>query len=740
MGTLNLDKTFNLIGKRLDNIGGDDIVMDVIVQSGGKIITAGVTEDSSGKTDFYLRRYNRDGSLDTSTLFNANTASSASRPALSGDQRRDLRAIFRQGDFIYIIGNLIDERSGSIALPSKIFLAKYTLSDGVLDQSFNLQGSQPGFSVFGTIEEDYEALGAVVQSDGKIVITGSIKRRILTGSETTDQDLVLLRFNSNGSIDTTFGEGTGSQRSGRVSLNIGVGDVGNSVKLQKIGSEERIIVAGQTKGSLGTDFVLARYTTNGDLDTSFGSGGKTLTDFGGLVSPIISANDIARDCIVLADNKILVVGSTKVASSTNGNVAIARYLSNGLIDTTFGTDANGTITRNVSSEASGNDFAAKLIRQPSGKILILGSATGAAVSGTTTVSTALDTVLVQLNEDGTIDTSFGNNGVQITPVADGEIDDLGSAITVDSQDNSVVVVGGSNSSSSNSLRDSFIVKYEGQTKASTTPDFNGDGRRDFIWRNRTAGDGRALAWFMGGTNGTTLLGGDIFTTTMTDQNWQIVSSGDFNRDGKDDLLWRNASTGRNLVWFMNGVTKTGEKAIIDSQGADILVQGNDWEIKGSADFNKDGYIDLLWRNKVSGDNVVWNLTGADGTTAPSTSSIGPSFTSGWDIRAINDFNRDGNVDIVWRNSVSGNNVIWYLGGATGTVYQSETSILGRTDQNWNIVGSGDFNKDGEADLLWRNSAGGQNQVWLLGGTSILTPANSSYSIDAPTVPTEWQLL
>jgi uncharacterized delta-60 repeat protein len=730
MGTLTLDKTFNLTGKLTDNIGGDDIVTDLVIQPDGKTIATGVKQSSSGVTDFYLRRYNRDGSPDS--VFNNNASSTGgSTPSLSGSQGRDSRAIIQQGNFLYVIGNIVSDVSGSIPpeKQSKIFVAKYAL-DGVLQTSFGggaAEGGQPGFSIFGAGLDDYEASSAVIQSDGKILVTGSVKR-IASVNISGDQDVVLLRFTSNGVLDTAFGEVSGSQRSGKITLDIGVRDVANSVKMQRIGTEDRILIVGVTGESGSADFILARYTANGDLDTTFGSGGKITTNFG---SPNASfSSDVARDVLVLNDNKILVVGSTDQSQSTGGqDFAIARYSADGLLDATFG--QNGKLTINASSSLFGDDFAVKVIRDSSGKILVLGSAQNG--------STDYDAALVRLNADGTLDGTFATNGVQLTDVGPGAAAETSLAVAISPQDSSVVIGGGSKASGGQTIpSDSFIVKYEGSlSPAAIGPDFNGDGRRDFIWRNRSQSDGRLVFWYMGGPTGTTFQSLAI-VGTEPDQNQQIVSFADFNRDGKDDILWRNSVTGRSLVWFMNGQTKVGEKAL-NFNGSDLLLPGNDWNIKGTADFNRDGTVDILWRNKISGQNVVWNMAGSDGTTFSSLTEIGPAFTAGWDIRAVNDFNRDGNADLFWRNSVTGDNVIWYLGGPTGTEYQSVNTILGRPDVNWDVVGSGDFNKDGEADLLWRNNVGGQTQVWLLGGSSTITPKDSSYAVDALPLSVDWSL-
>ena len=101
-------------------------------------------------------------------------------------------------------------------------------------------------------------------------------------------------------------------------------------------------------------------------------------------------------------------------------------------------------------------------------------------------------------------------------------------------------------------------------------------------------------------NGVTLLECD-YLATAADQNWMIVGVGDFNGDGKPDILWRNTSTGQNAVWYMNGVTLIG----VDSANS----SHQNWIIVGVGDFNGDGKPDILWRNTTTGQNAVWYMNG-----------------------------------------------------------------------------------------------------------------------------------
>ncbi|PWB82151.1 MAG: hypothetical protein C3F08_00390 [Candidatus Methylomirabilota bacterium] len=200
-----------------------------------------------------------------------------------------------------------------------------------------------------------------------------------------------------------------------------------------------------------------------------------------------------------------------------------------------------------------------------------------------------------------------------------------------------------------------------------------------------------------------LLGGaDVMP--VGDLNWEIVGSGDFNNDSRTDILWRNISNGANVVWFMNGTEWSGS--------AELLPVGDQsWEIVGTGDFNRDGNVDILWRNSVSGDNVVWYM---NGTTWIGSAILLKVTDQSWHIVGTGDFDKDGNIDILWRyNGAGGYNVVWHLDNATW-IASSELIPVG--DTNWQIVGTGDYNNDGNIDILWRyNGPGGYNGIWYMNG-------------------------
>jgi hypothetical protein len=153
-----------------------------------------------------------------------------------------------------------------------------------------------------------------------------------------------------------------------------------------------------------------------------------------------------------------------------------------------------------------------------------------------------------------------------------------------------------------------------------------------------------------------------------------VGTGDFNRDGWPDILWRyNGSGGKNFIWYMKGATRIGSASLPG------LIDLN-WQIVGTGDFNRDGWPDILWRyNGSGGANLVWYMQGA---TRTGTASVLAVTDLNWKIGGAGDFNGDGWPDILWRYSGSGGkNCIWHMKGATRI---GSANLLAVTDLNWRI--------------------------------------------------------
>jgi hypothetical protein len=117
---------------------------------------------------------------------------------------------------------------------------------------------------------------------------------------------------------------------------------------------------------------------------------------------------------------------------------------------------------------------------------------------------------------------------------------------------------------------------------------------------------------------------------------------------------------------------------------------------------------ILWRNTSTGADTVWYM---DGATHAGTATLDP-LTGPWKMVATADFNNDGEADILWRNFSTGANMVWYMNGIERL---SAVDLPPVTDQSWRIIAAADFNADGKPDILWRNISTGENIVWYMDG-------------------------
>ena len=260
---------------------------------------------------------------------------------------------------------------------------------------------------------------------------------------------------------------------------------------------------------------------------------------------------------------------------------------------------------------------------------------------------------------------------------------------------------------------------------STTADFNGDGHADLVWHHQ--GDGRISVWHM---NGVTLLNGTLLTPDrVSDTHWKIVGVWDPNGDGSPDLLWRHDTNGSLANWRLQGTRLISGDPL--SPGA---VTDPDWQIGAVADLNHDGRPDLVWQHVTQGLISAWLM---NGTTLVDGRLLTPSTVAdtNWRIVGSGDFNLDGNPDLVWQHRTSGQASIWFMNGTTllsGTLL----SPAGVADTNWQIRAVTDLNSDGQPDLVWQNVSTGYLAAWLMNGTSMV---QGIYLSPAQVPDTAWRV-
>lgn len=373
-----LDASFGINGFAVTAFdGGASGAAAVAVQPDGKIVAAGSAYAPATKSDFALVRYNPDGSIDTTFGPGANGTVTSDFHG-SGDSAQDVK-LQPDGKIVAV---------GSAFLASTDFaLIRYN-SDGTLDSTFGAGGKVTTDFAGGTDE----AFALELQPDGKIVVAGS--------SGAPQGGLALARYNPDGSLDTTFGA-AGTVTTGSL---LAAGDV-------ILQSDGKIVAAGAVYNyATGTDdFALARYDASGNLDATFGTGGVVVTDFQHATEVISyqgteivyrSGNDHASAAALQADGQIIVAGYSADIQGTY--FALARYRTDGSLDTGLGDNGKVMLTFGSTTDW---DTASDVAIQPDGKIIVAGIVGGGIWS-----ATPADIGLARLRPSGRLDKSFGDKG------------------------------------------------------------------------------------------------------------------------------------------------------------------------------------------------------------------------------------------------------------------------------------------------------------------------------------------
>jgi uncharacterized delta-60 repeat protein len=362
------------------------------------------------------------GSLDT-TL---NSSGKVTTDFLGGYDNASAMAV--QSDGKIVVAGGVGQNAGRAAFG----IARYN-TNGSLDTTFDGDGKV--IFRYSIIDDDI-ATAVAIQTDGKIVVAGT---NFFTGSN----DFIVVRFNVDGSIDTSFG----FNNSGTMLI----GETGKSwsCNAMAIQSDGKILLGGSSEDSSANraKFAIVRLNSDGTLDNTFNNSGKATFDISSSCSTFGCLNNGAYALKIQRDNKILLAGR---AWNTNRLAfGIARLNADGTLDTTFG--SNGKVVTSIST-GTGHDFAFAMDLQKDDKIVMAGSAAG----------NGMDFALVRFNTDGSLDNTFGTGGVVITSINSG--DDSASSLII-GPDGTIVAAGyctvGGN-------RDFALVSYNANGSLDTT--------------------------------------------------------------------------------------------------------------------------------------------------------------------------------------------------------------------------------------------------------------------------------
>jgi uncharacterized delta-60 repeat protein len=329
-----LDRSFGTGGIAATDLGGaGDEAYDAALTPDGGIVAVGRT-DAAGftKLDFGVVRYRPDGTPDT--RFDGDGI--VQTDVLGGGDQAN--AVVVQPDGKIVVGGY-----AAAGVSSDFALVRYN-PDGTLDTSFDGDGIVT--TDLGTASDDIR--GLVLQPDGRIVAAG-----------TAGEDVALARYLPDGRLDPAFGQ------AGTRITDFGSDDVANGVALTAGGE---ILIAGQTLGArVDRDFMLARYTAAGALDTAFGDHGIVKTDLG-------DGDDFAENLTVDGQGRIVVVG--RATSPTILDMALVRYEPDGTLDTSF--DGDGILTADFHGKG---EFGQDVALDAAGRIVAAGyTATGTDVA------------------------------------------------------------------------------------------------------------------------------------------------------------------------------------------------------------------------------------------------------------------------------------------------------------------------------------------------------------------------
>jgi uncharacterized delta-60 repeat protein len=505
-----VDSGFGSGGTVRTSIGsGNSVAYALALQPDGKLVAAGASSNGAND-DFALVRYSAAGGLDDSF----GTGGKVTTPV--GSAADQAHALVRQGD-----GKLLAVGYANTGTTDDFAVVRYN-TNGSLDTTFASGGKLTTAFAAGVDR----AYAAVLQSDGFLIAAG-YSAPLNAPSYNTNNDFALARYDANGTLDAGFGSG------GKVTTPVGTGSEGAAAVLRQ--PDGKLVAAGFAYNGTFDDFALARFLPDGHLDTTFGRNG-------GVVTPIHVNNEYGRGVIQQTDGKLVVAGYA--SNGSNDDFALARYNPDGSLDPTFG--SGGIVTTAI---GSGTDRIFSVILLPDGKLV----AAGQSAQGVN-----LRFAVARYNTDGSLDLAFGTNGTTITSV--GPTPEFSTAYALLRQpDGKLVVAGSTGIADSNVNQDFALARYT--PNGSLDPSFGSGGivttavsSNDEIYAATLQADGRIVV---------------AGYSETTNPGPALIAVGRYNADGTLDASF---GTNGRVTTSLSGVWDMATAVVMQPDGG-IVVAG-----------------------------------------------------------------------------------------------------------------------------------------------------------------------